>query len=257
MAANNLTVTDDLPSMVTFASASDNGSLGGNRVTWTGILVPANATTYLTVTVDVKSDATGTLVNTATVNGITAVDSSSVSVPQTFLYLTKSANYQQVGSVRTIDYTVRVTNNGSYAATSLVVLDTPSSSVTVTDAGGGTVNGGQIRWDVASLAVGETRTFQYRVSVNSNVGAGTAINNTVRASASNAAPVELTLTITTLAQAGQAVQFAQSTVRDASDNAIVVASVDNRSGSTFDAFLRNLLRFLSPVSVIQAIAATI
>lgn len=250
-AASNVTVTDDLPPQVTFVSASNGGTLSSSRVTWTNLTVPANSTLFITATVDINSNATGTLTNIATVNGgNSATDSTTVNAPpQTFLQLTKFASYQQVNSSRTIDYTVTVRNAGSNNALNVVVTDATDSDTTITNNGGGTQNGNQLQWNAGTLAPNETRTFQYRVSVNSGVPAGTVISNTVRASGSNAAEVQVTLNLT-LVSAAKNVQFAQSPQSPASMMA-------NASESTLKAFVKGIVSFLSPFSVIQAIAATI
>jgi len=238
-------------------SASNGGTLSSSRVTWNNVSVPANSTAFLTVTVDVKTDASGTLFNRADVTGNTASDTTTVSTPaQTFLQLTKFAQYQQVGSSRTIDYTVTVSNGGSVPANNVVVTDTTDTNTTITNTGGGTQNGNQLQWTVGTLQPGDSRTFQYRVSVNSGVPGGTTIRNTVRATSSNASTVEVTLSLTLFAQ-GNNVQFAQSTLPTGMDRMILLADADNVPASPIASFLFGFLNFLSPVSVIQAIAATI
>ncbi len=257
-AASNVTVTDDLPPQVTFVSASNGGTLNVGRVTWTNLAVPANSTLFITVTVDINSNATGTLTNIATVNnGNSATDSTSVNAPpQTFLQLTKFASYQQVNSSRTIDYTVTVRNAGSNNALNTVVTDNTDSDTTITNAGGGTQNGNQLQWTVGTLTPNETRTFQYRVSVNAGTPAGTVIGNTVRASGSNASEVQVTLNLT-LVSSGNNVQFAQNSISDEINSMKLIASTDNVRRSPLYSFLMGILDFLSPISVIQAIAATI
>lgn len=253
-AATNVTVTDDLPPQVTFVSASNGGALNAARVTWTNLTVPANSTLFITATVDINSNASGTLTNLATVNnGNSATDSTNVNAPpQTFLQLTKFASYQQVNSSRTIDYTVTVRNAGSVDANSVVVTDNTDSDTTITNNGGGTQAGNQLQWNAGTLAPNETRTFQYRVSVNAGTPAGTVISNTVRASGSNAAEVQVTLNLT-LVSAGNNVQFAQNSLA----RPTLMAVAENVPYSPLRSFLSGILSFLSPVSVFQAVAATI
>lgn len=236
-------------------SASNGGTLSSQRVTWNGLTVPANSTLFITVTVDVNGNAAaGTMTNLATVNnGNSATDNTTVNAPpQTFLQLTKFASYQQIGSSRTIDYTVTVRNAGSAAANDIVVTDNTDSDTTITNAGGGTQAGNQLQWNAGTMAINETRTFQYRVSVNAGTPAGTVISNTVRASGSNAAEVQVTLNLT-LVSAGNNVQFAQNAI----SSTTLIAKSDNVPESPFSAFFIRFLNFLSPLSVLKAIAATI
>lgn len=75
-----------------------------------------------------------------------------------------------------IHYTVTVKNNGTADATNVVVRTADSDPyVTVTDAGGGTMDGDSVSWTIPTLATGASQTFTYAEKVNAGlpyVGSG-------------------------------------------------------------------------------------
>ena len=83
--ANNVTITDTLPSQVTFQAASSSGQHSNGIVTWSNKTIPANTVVNFTVNVQVNSNLTeGTTIrNRAQINGAqTAEDTSTVDNPQ-------------------------------------------------------------------------------------------------------------------------------------------------------------------------------
>ena len=77
-----------------------------------------------------------------------------------------------------VAYTVTVTNNGDFAATSVVVRDLVETTLTAVAAGqGGTYSGGTVTWSVASLAVGASATLTFSATIVTPLADMTVISN--------------------------------------------------------------------------------
>jgi uncharacterized repeat protein (TIGR01451 family) len=131
--AENVVLTDTLPATVTFLSSSVPCTLGpGNLLTCNlGTLPPLNTAT---VTIQVRPNAPGTIVNAVSVVGTntnTATDTeATLVILAADLAVTKTANAQaQVNQGLT--YTVTVTNNGPSTATGVTLVDTLPANVRV------------------------------------------------------------------------------------------------------------------------------
>jgi uncharacterized repeat protein (TIGR01451 family) len=156
------TVTDTLPTGVTFVSASAGCAEAGGIVTCDlGDLAPGSMVLEIVVT----ADEAGTLTNTATVSsaspdpdGSNNSDSTDTDVitpgAEADLSLTKSATVTAtVGD--TITYTVDVSNAGPDTALSATVMDTLPGEVTFVSASAGCAEvGGIVTCDLGDLAPG-------------------------------------------------------------------------------------------------------
>ncbi|MFA5273701.1 MAG: DUF11 domain-containing protein, partial [Candidatus Peribacter sp.] len=165
-AATNVTVTDTLPSLATFLSASDGGTQTAGTVTWSGLSIAAGATKALSVQAQVSAQATnGTvLTNTANVSGVTAVDTTTVQASSlnADLSIAKTGpSTVQLGG--TISYVVTVTNSGPATATNATVTDVIPGGLTFNAAAspGCTLNGGgtSVLCAINSLAAGQSQAF--------------------------------------------------------------------------------------------------
>jgi uncharacterized repeat protein (TIGR01451 family) len=130
-AAENVVLTDDLPDTVTFLSSSAPCTLGpGNVLTCNvGTIPPLNSTT---VTIQVRPNAPGTILNTASAAGTNTNTSTDTETTQVILAadlaVTKTANARaQVNQGLT--YTVTVVNNGPSTATGVTLVDTLPTGV--------------------------------------------------------------------------------------------------------------------------------
>ena len=145
--ANNVVVTDTLPGDVTFSSTTcvaEGGTAGGSATvpTCKFTTIAPGATPSFLLTVMVKSDASGTLINTVSVSGDEtdplpgdnlAAESTQVDVPtlESDLSITKTGSPDRVdaGTVDSLTYTITVANHSSDPATDVVVTDTLPSEV--------------------------------------------------------------------------------------------------------------------------------
>lgn len=137
------TVTDTLPSGVTFGSAtSTQGSCSESGGTITCIVGALNNGATVTVTIVVTPTAAGTITNTAEVRGNESdpntannTDSEETTVNvQADLSLAKADNPDAVAAGETLTYTLTISNTGSSDATGLTVTDTLPSGVTLVSA---------------------------------------------------------------------------------------------------------------------------
>src|SRR5439155_377707 len=190
--ATDVAVQDDLPSGVTFLSASDGGSEAGGVATWPTVASLANGAS-LTRTVTVIAPASGTLLNIGSATSSTgdpdaSNNDGSASASRVTTTVTEGADLEvtksgpaTVNALGSITYTLVVTNNGPSPAIGVDVQDDLPSGVTfVSASGGGTESGGVVTWPtVATLAngAGVTRTVTVIAPASGtllNVGSATA-----------------------------------------------------------------------------------
>lgn len=188
--AKNVQFVDNLPAGVTYKSHTVSKAgislvhSAGNLTGSFGNMTDGEVI-IVTILVDVKATASGTLLNRAEVsapdeeNILNNEDEVEISiVPKIDLQIDKIDSKDPVRPGEQFSYTVTVKNNGPSAATGVSVVDTlPTSGVTyvgasipVNDAGG------ILLFDLGNLASGATRTFTITVRVNSNF-TGTLLNH--------------------------------------------------------------------------------
>jgi uncharacterized repeat protein (TIGR01451 family) len=135
-----LVLTDTLPAGANYASATPPPS-GLSPLVWNvGTLAANQALTY-TVAVNVSSNATGSLVNSAQLATTALAGPATATVTTTVttiadLALTMSDAPDPVAAGTSLTYTLRATNNGPNIAASVVTTDTLPASVTFIGASG-------------------------------------------------------------------------------------------------------------------------
>lgn len=83
-----------------------------------------------------------------------------------------------------IEYTITVRNDGTEAATNVVVTDALSASLEAPTAlDGGTISGNVVRWSIASLAVDAQVTLRFQATVAASVSDGSPVSNQALVSA--------------------------------------------------------------------------
>jgi uncharacterized repeat protein (TIGR01451 family) len=209
-AATTVTITDALPSQVTFSSASAGCALSGTTVTCTAGNLALNATA--TFTISVIAQTVGTAINTATVSAdqadpTAANNTSSVTTvigASADISIVKTASITSVKQGATFSYTLTLHNNGPSAATAVVATDVLPTGVTFSSASAGCTFVSATRTvtcTAATLAVNATVTFTINVvagvpAIVSNTATVTATQNDP-VPANNTSTVSVTITFTT------------------------------------------------------------
>ena len=184
--ATSVVVKDVLPANTAFVSATNNGALNqaGTEVSW-NIGTVAAKSGPLTVSFTVKATADAKLtkgtVITNSVYSITSTETGekagttpvavTVSAPVlTIAKMAKAGNMAtaKIGAEDELTYELTVANTGNMAATGLVIKDpVPAKSTYVpgsaSDNGTLINNDTEVKWDVASLAAGSSKTVSFRV----------------------------------------------------------------------------------------------
>ena len=192
----NGTLTLEVPSDITLLSAGGGGTISGQKVTWTGLTVPAGSSAEggggeLGVTAQVSATATDAaeLISSATLTDAAATSINDLAsirpTSKALLVATLSApEYVVPGDV--IEYVATVTNLGRFATQSGAVRlewygDDPFTFEGVqTGCAGNTC-----LWDDSDLGPGETETRRVQIRVGSNAGTGGQLDARLSASAPN------------------------------------------------------------------------
>jgi uncharacterized repeat protein (TIGR01451 family) len=189
--AQSVIVTDTFPAALENVSATVDdlpGACGfvGNAMTCNLGTLPVGEAATIRVSADVLSSITGTVVNTAYVDGATngakPNDSHTTAiVTSADLSLDKTATPTAIAG-ETIDYILTVYNDGPSDSGALAVNDTLPISTTYSSASAGcdeTAPGsGVVVCDAAGLAAGSSTTFTITVTVDDGVQSGTSLENT-------------------------------------------------------------------------------
>lgn len=199
--ATGVTLTDTLPDGVTFSSGSAGvvGTAGNQTVTATvGALAPG-ASQRITINVTTDNDATGTLINSATVAGVDEIDvlpntdtAQTEIEPRIDVQITKvdDDNDQVLAPGDAVAYTLVATNNGPSQATGVVVTDVLPTGMTFVAAGStvpssisAVAGGTQLTYNFATLDAGAVNSET--ITINATIDAG--VNGTLTNNASIAA----------------------------------------------------------------------
>ncbi len=197
--ADSVVITDSVPVGLTITgTVTTQGSCtdDGISLTCTAGTVAAGGSVTVTVNVDVASDVTGDIVNTATVDStITDPDPSNNSdtttdapVPSADLVITKTTATGALVPGRDVDYVLSVDNAGPSDAHDVVVTDVMPAGLTATAAvpsqGTCDIVGDTVTCDGGSLAAGAS----FTISISADIDPG------VAGSVTNTASVESTTT---------------------------------------------------------------
>ena len=179
-AATPASFSDDLSSTLDDATYNDDATEGavfdGTTLSWSGpVDIGASIAIRYSVTVKDPASGDGTLVNTVVPGGggeCAAEDACTTTTPIAGYIVSKSASADHVDPGETLRYTVVVTNIGATAYTDENPASFTDDLTAVLDdadynedaSGGATVSGATLSWS-GTLAVGETVTITYSVTV--------------------------------------------------------------------------------------------
>ena len=136
--ATGVQINDDLPTGVTFSSASSSDYVSGTGI-WTIGALSSGASTTLTVSATVDAGTSGsTITNVASVSAVAEVDvnvnndsdSALFTVQQADLSLSKSVDNVSPNVGQTVVFTVWLTNDGPHTATGVEVTDLIPTNLT-------------------------------------------------------------------------------------------------------------------------------
>lgn len=189
--ATNVVITDATPPNATFESATGSYSISGAApnevVTWTINTLEANTSGSVSLTV--KFD-TG-LANGRRINNSASIQSNEVpTTSSTFITTISSAPVLKIEKVasanpaipgQALNYTITISNVGNIAATKVVLEDpVPASYLeNIQPQNGGVFDpaNNTVRWEMDTLKIGETRSFNIQAQVKFPLANGTLIEN--------------------------------------------------------------------------------
>ncbi len=168
--SQTVTVTDSFSTLTTFLSASDNGTVNGNVVTWNNIVVPANGTKTISMNAQVNGSAANgvQIVNQAYTGNKSATDTTTIQGSTgNGLTLVIEDTPDPVEPCEQIRYTLRITNNNSTSTTTDLVLTFQNNDLDFSSAtDGGFESGNGVRWNNLSIGANSSRTVQATANVD-------------------------------------------------------------------------------------------
>ncbi len=195
--AANVVLTDAVPAGLTFVSGSldgQAGTLNGNNVTFPAISIAsgaANAATA-TLTFTVNADASGQIVNSASVPDMSAdgenditnnSDDATLSISADFdIVVEKTVDNATAKPNDTLVYTVTLTNEGPSGATNVVLTDVVPTGLTFVSGTlngvNGTLSNGIVTFDAIDLDSGVANAATATLTFTVNAGTSGQIVNT-------------------------------------------------------------------------------
>ena len=181
-AANNVTVTDNIPAGLTFNSyTASQGTYNSATGIWNVGTITSGANAVLTLYVTPTASVAGTtVINSATIPG--QIATATVAVPKTpvsNVTLTKTASNSSPNVGQQYSYTVTANNSGAAAANNVTVTDNIPAGLTFNSytASQGTYNSATGIWNVGTITSGANAVLTLYVTPTASVAGTTVINS--------------------------------------------------------------------------------
>ena len=156
LTADNVVVTDTIPSQMTYVGSTPSATVSGRTVTWS--LGTLKAGEQRTLALKLKTQSRGVAVNrvVATATGAKPVSAEAkTTVGMATLAITKTGPKTVTCLKDPVTFTVTVKNTGDGPAVNTVIVDRFSAGLKHAN-----VPGQTMEWKVGTLAVGESKTVQ-------------------------------------------------------------------------------------------------
>ncbi len=165
-----VTVTDQIPSGMSYVSSSPTGSVVGGTVTWNLATLSANQQRQLTLVL--RGNTAGIWTNSATVNsnqGLTDTAAVTTTIGTTGLIDLTKTGPATLNQSTTATYTITARNTGGTSLTGVTVTDTiPTGMSYVSSSPTGTVFGNTVRWNLGTLYASQQRQLTLVLRGNTN-----------------------------------------------------------------------------------------
>lgn len=163
-------VTDNVPDFLEIISASDNGIINGQKVTWNLGMFNSNVEkekelmVYVRAKKDAKGSATNTVTLTAGDNKFT--DSDPVEIVYSNIVASNKASKSEIIKGETFYYTIELKNTGTVISNDIRIEDTLDSDLelvnsSVTNSG----LGNYLIFDIGKIDVGKSKSIRLEVKV--------------------------------------------------------------------------------------------
>jgi uncharacterized repeat protein (TIGR01451 family) len=207
--ATNVEISDILPSGLIFVSyTASKGTYNSGTGIWNLGALSNGSSQTLAITAKVIQS--GSITNTAskTVQDQYDPDSSNDSSSVTLIaksrpdFTNSQYNYKEVdrmvtGMGQTLTFTIYYKNTGG-DATGVIISDALDSNLEIMDAGGGTISGNSITWNIGKVELDSGGTISFKVRVKGGTPVGTKIFNRVSIDSNETAPFNTNLIVVTV-----------------------------------------------------------
>lgn len=173
-------VRASMPYMSDYLSISDGGVRDNYNVTWKNVTFGPGEEKIFTYTVQVDRNAVDrfSIRARAYAGSISSIDETVVRVGLPYNAITTSItdnrNTAEIGQLLT--YVVKVTNTSDIVGTNVhISSNMPQYGEFVSASNGGIADGNNVRWFIAQIAAGDTRTFTYVARVRSDAPLNTVL----------------------------------------------------------------------------------